>query len=198
MRGRLVVVEGYDASGKTTQVARLGEALDALVTREPGDTRLGAQLRQILLDGDDLDARAEALLFAADRAQHVAEVIAPALDAGRHVVSDRYVDSSVAYQGYGRGLVPDEIRRLSEWASAGLSPDLVILLDVPLAVARERMAGGRDRIEREVATTGERVRAAFVEMAARAPERWVVLDATAPADDVADAARRVVEERLGI
>ncbi|HZA87181.1 MAG TPA: dTMP kinase, partial [Acidimicrobiales bacterium] len=123
--GRFVVLEGGEASGKSTQAARLAERLDAVLTREPGGTAIGAGLRDLLLDArtTGLADRAEALLMAADRAQHVAEVIRPALAAGRHVVSDRYVGSTLAYQGFGRGLPVDELRRLSAWAAHGVEPD---------------------------------------------------------------------------
>jgi dTMP kinase len=141
--GRFVVLEGGEASGKSTQAARLAERLDAVLTREPGGTAIGAGLRDLLLDArtTGLADRAEALLMAADRAQHVAEVIRPALAAGRHVVSDRYVGSTLAYQGFGRGLPVDELRRLSAWAAHGLEPDVIVLLDMPPALTADRVAG---------------------------------------------------------
>src|SRR5262245_43149381 len=146
---RFIVFEGGEASGKSTQSARLAARLDAVHTREPGGTEVGAALRELLLDASTtgLDDRAEALLIVAYRAQHVAEVIAPALKAGRHVVSARYFGPTLAYQGYGRGLPIAELRQLSSWASVNLWPDLVVLLDVPREVAVTRTGRPPDRLE---------------------------------------------------
>ena len=143
MTGRLIVFEGGEGSGKSTQSRLLAERIGALHTFEPGDTPLGAQVRNILLDQATLEIspRAEALLMAADRAQHVAEVIRPALSLGRTVVTDRYIPSSVAYQGFGRQLDPMEVANLSAWATEELLPDLVFLLEVPLSVSRQRTGG---------------------------------------------------------
>src|SRR5207253_5726023 len=140
-RGRLIAFEGGEGSGKSTQAARLAHRLGAVLTSEPGGTAVGARIRGIVLDPGVtfLDARAEALLMAADRAQHVAEVVEPALAAGTDVVTDRLVGSSLAYQGYGRGLDVDQLRRLSMEAAGAVEPDLVILLDVSPAVAAERL-----------------------------------------------------------
>ena len=140
-RGRFIVFEGGEGSGKSTQAARLAARLDALLTHEPGGTAVGTRLRELMLspETERLDDRAEALLMAADRAQHVSEVIEPALRQGRHVVCDRYIGSSVAYQGYGRGLDPDMVRAVSGWAAAGLWPDLTVLLSVPDEVAAARI-----------------------------------------------------------
>ncbi|MEZ5383672.1 MAG: dTMP kinase [Microthrixaceae bacterium] len=200
-RGRFVALEGPDGAGKTTQVAAVASALGALVTREPGDTALGAQLRRLLLESRGEAApgrRAEALMMAADRAQHVESVIEPALAAGRHVVTDRFTGSSVAYQGYGRGLDPLEVLALSHFATAGLEPDLIVLLDVPVAVTARRLGEVRDRIEAAGDGFHERVRTGFLAQADVDPERWVVIDGTAAADAVAAAVLDAVRSRLGV
>ncbi|TDD99058.1 dTMP kinase [Jiangella asiatica] len=192
-RGLFVAFEGGDGAGKTTQQRLLAEHLraegcdDVLVTREPGDSRIGPQVRAIVLDGGELDPRAEALLFAADRADHVAHLIRPALDRGAIVLVDRYIDSSIAYQGEGRGLGRDQIAALSQFATQGLLPDLTVVLDLDEEARRERMErqGSADRIEREPGHVHERVRRAFLDLAAAAPERYLVVDAARPPQDVA-------------
>lgn len=187
MTGRFIAFEGGEAAGKSTQASRLADRLDALVTHEPGDTRAGATIRALLLDPrtGELDARTEALLMAADRAQHVAELVAPALASGQHVVTDRYLYSSVAYQAHGRGLDPAEVRDLSMWATDGLEPDLVVHLDVPVEVARARVVDAApDRLEAEDIAFHERVRAGFHAQAAADPGRWLVIDATADPDSI--------------
>ena len=186
-RGRFVVFEGLDGVGKSTQARLLADRMGALQTREPGGTTIGAQLRRILLDkaNVELSIRAEALLMAADRAQHVAEVIEPTLAAGRDVVSDRYLGSSVAYQGYGRGLPVDEIALLSRWAADGLQPDLVFLLVAPLDTLWARRSGAADRLEGAGRAFWQRVAAGFGAQAAQDPRRWIVLDATGPMTDTA-------------
>ena len=195
-----IALEGGEGCGKSTQAAILGAALDAVVTREPGGTAVGARVRDLLLDPSStpLSARAEALLMAADRAQHVDEVIAPALAAGRHVVTDRSAYSSLAYQGSGRGLPIDELRRISAWASSGCWPDLVVLLDIPLDVSRARTRGRRaDRLEAEGDDFHARVLDGFRQLAASEPDRWIVVDAS---DSVGDVAARVLDAvrlRLG-
>ena len=199
-RGRFIVFEGPDRVGKSTQVERLVAVLGAVATREPGGTAVGAEVRELLLDHrtDGLDPRAEALLMAADRAQHVAEVVAPALAAGRHVVSDRYLYSSVAYQGAGRELGEDRVRELSLWAVEGLEPDLVVLLDAaddPLAVRRP---GDGDRLEREGDDFFARVGASYRRQAAADPDRWVVVDARADVEEVHRAVLAAVTARLEI
>ncbi len=199
-RGRFIVFEGPDRVGKSTQVERLVAVLGAVATREPGGTAVGAEVRELLLDHrtDGLDPRAEALLMAADRAQHVAEVVAPALAAGRHVVSDRYLYSSVAYQGAGRELGEDRVRELSLWAVDGLEPDLVVLLDAaddPLAVRRP---GDGDRLEREGDDFFARVGASYRRQAAADPDRWVVVDARADVEEVHRAVLAAVTARLEI
>ena len=194
-RGRFVAFEGGEACGKSTQAALLAGRLDALLTREPGGTDIGERVRELLLDPRvaGLDPRAEALLMAAARAQHVAEVVAPALAAGRHVVTDRFAHSSLAYQGYGRGLPVDEVRELSAWASGGLWPDVVILLDVPDHVARARL-GALDRFEAEGDGFHERVVAGFRIMAAA--EGWVVVDGVGSVDEVAERVWDAARERI--
>ncbi len=167
--------------------------IPARVTHEPGGTAPGARIRALLLDPatGDLSPRAEALLYAADRAQHVHAVVRPALDVGEVVVTDRYVDSSLAYQGAGRALAVEEVRRLSAWATRGLVPALTVLLDLPPATGlqRARGRGAADRLEAESLDFHERVRATFLELAAAEPERYLVLDATRPADEIAAAVR---------
>ncbi len=198
MTGRFIALEGWEACGKSTQAVALGEALGALVTRQPGDSSIGRQVRELVLETDvDLVPRAEALLFAADRAQHVAEVVRPTLQAGRDVVCDRYLYSSVAYQGYGRGLDPSEVTRLSMWAAEGLLPDLVVLLDLPYEVAVRRLGGDRDRIERGDVDFHRRVHAAFAELAEDEPRRWAVIDADATPDEVTARILEAVHDRLG-
>lgn len=178
MRARLIAFEGGEGSGKSTQAARLARRLDAVLTREPGGTAVGAAIRSILLDPvvEHLDTRAETLLMAADRAQHVAEVIAPALAAGRHVVTDRFAGSSLAYQGHGRGLPVEEVERISRWAAAGIWPDLVVLLEVSPEVAAERTGGARDRMEAAGDAFHRRVAAGYRALAAADPQHWVTLD----------------------
>jgi len=200
--GRWIALEGGEGSGKSTQARRLAEALGALLTREPGGTAVGDRIRELLLDPalTGMDARAEALLMAADRAQHVAEVVGPALAAGRVVVSDRSAWSSLAYQGLARGLGVEEVRRVSDWAMGGRWPDLAILIDVPAAVADARLAAaGRapDRLEAEGDGFHGRVREGFAAIAATAPDRWVVVDGDGPEELVAERVLGSVLARLG-
>lgn len=187
MSGRLIALEGREASGKTTQAAILARRLGAILTREPGGTALGEHIRSLVLDPQltGLDARAEALLMAADRAQHVAEVVRPALAAGRDVVTDRFSHSSLAYQGRGRGLPLDEVRLLSAWATGGLWPDVVVLVEVPERVARQRRQAS-DRFEHEERAFHQRVADGYRELAAQEPERWRVVDGTGTVEEVAD------------
>ena len=176
-------------------------SLGAVLTRETGGTAVGRRIREILHDTavTDLADRAEALLTAADRAQHSEVVIRPALAAGRHVVSDRSVYSTLAYQGFGRMLPLDEVRHINEWALAGCWPDLVLLLDVEPEVLERRMRGRQlDRFERETPEFHARVRDGFCQMAAEDPTRWVVVDGAAHPDRVASVVRAAVRERLGI
>ncbi|MFP5375251.1 MAG: dTMP kinase [Acidimicrobiia bacterium] len=183
---RLIAFEGSEACGKSTQAAILAARLGAVLTREPGGTAVGERVRAVLLDPavTGLDARAEALLMAAARAQHVAEVVAPALAAGRDVVTDRYAHSSLAYQGYGRGLPLDEVRRLSDWATGGRWPDVVVLLALPSAEAEARR-GRPDRFEAESGEFHRRVEAGFRSLAAAEPDRWRVVDGRGTVEEVA-------------
>ncbi|MCG7320925.1 MULTISPECIES: dTMP kinase [Arsenicicoccus] len=187
-RGVFVALEGGDGAGKSTQARLLQEWLEAqgrtvLLTREPGGSELGAEIRRLLLHGDDVSPRAEALLFAADRAHHVHAVVRPALARGEVVVTDRYLDSSVAYQGAGRDLAGEEVRQLSLWAVEGLLPDLTVLLDVEAGTGRERRGDEHDRLESEPDDFHHRVRSGFLDLAAAEPGRYLVVDATlAPAE----------------
>jgi dTMP kinase len=187
--GRLVVVEGGEGVGKSTQVERLAASLRArgqevVVTYEPGDTKTGAELRAALLHADTaLDPHAELLLMLADRAQHVAEVIRPAIARGVVVVCDRYEPSTLAYQGVARGLGVDEVERLSKWAASDVGADIVIVLDLPDSIAEARVSPVRDRFERAGAEFHAQVRAAYRDLA---PARgWVLVDADGTPDDVA-------------
>lgn len=197
----LIAFEGGEATGKSTQARLLAEHLGAVLTREPGATELGAAVRALLLDGTSpVDPRAEALLMAADRAQHVAEVVRPALDVGRVVVTDRFVASSLAYQGAGRGLPLDEVAALSAFATGGIAADVVVLLtvraEVRAARLRDRTGARLDRLEREDRTFHDRVEAAFGALAAADPERWVVVDGEGDVDEVQARVRAAVEPLL--
>ena len=196
--------EGGEGCGKSTQAQLLADTIGALSTRQPGGTGLGVRLRELLLaaaDGSDgaasLDDRAEALLMAADRAQHVAEVIEPALAQGRHVVCDRYIGSTIAYQGYGRGLDVDIVRAVSGWAAGGLWPDLVVLLEVPADEAVRRVGAARDRIEAAGADFHRRVARGFAEQADDEPDTWAVVDGTGSVQDVHERVLDAVDEVLG-
>ncbi|WP_409485681.1 dTMP kinase [Arsenicicoccus dermatophilus] len=196
-----VALEGGDGGGKSTQAELLREWLGSLgrtvvLTREPGGSPLGAQVRELLLHGDHVAPRAEALLYAADRAHHVATVIRPALERGDVVVTDRYLDSSVAYQGAGRALVGEEVRDLSLWAVEGLLPDLTVLLDVSAATGRQRRGQVHDRLESEPDEFHERVRAGFLALAAAEPQRYLVVDASLPSEQVHAAVRERLAELL--
>lgn len=198
--GRLVALEGVDGSGKSTQARILAEAIGAVLTFEPGATDLGRALRRLVLDPGHAapDARTEALLVAADRAQHVAEIVRPALDAGRHVVTDRFSGSTLAYQGYGRGIPIDELRELVEWATGGLQADLTIVIDVAPSLARRRLEHeAKDRLEQLDDDFFSRVREGYLELAAAEPDRWTVVDGHADVDAVAAEIRHAVERRLG-
>jgi dTMP kinase len=186
--GGLIAFEGIDGCGKTTQARLLAERVGALLTFEPGATRLGATLRAELLDRhrSPVDERAEALLMAADRAQHVAEVIRPALSGGRWVVTDRFSASTLAYQGYGRGLARHELTALIEWATRGLHPDLTVLVDVDVSVASSRRTGSvQDRFEIEGAGFQQRVADGYHQLVQEAATPWLVVDGTRSVDEVA-------------
>lgn len=199
--GRYIALEGAEGCGKSTHAARLAASLDAVLTRETGGTDIGRRIREILHDTTvtSLSDRAEALLVAADRAQHIDEVVRPALAVGRHVVSDRSVYSSLAYQGYGRGLDLADVRSINAWAMHSAWPDLVVFIDVDEASLAQRMRGrDLDRFERAGDEFHARVRAGFREMAAADPTHWVTVDGAAAKDIVHAAIRRAVGERLGL
>jgi dTMP kinase len=198
-RGRLVVLEGIDGCGKSTQARRLAASLPARCTAEPGGTPLGQELRRLLLDPDlsPPAARTEALLMVADRAEHVATVVEPALAAGHWVVADRFTPSTLAYQGYGRLLDLDVLRAVSGWAAAGVEPDLVVLLDLPVDVARRRLAGAApDRLERLDEAFHRRVAAGYRALA-QDTASWAVVDGRGPEEEVAAAVLAVTVQRLG-
>ncbi len=186
-RGRLVAFEGGEGAGKSTQAARLAADLGAVLTREPGATEAGRRIRSIILDPAlaGLDVRAEALLLLADRAQHVAEVVRPALERGLDVVTDRFCGSTLAYQGWGRGLDAGELARLSAWATGGLEPDLVVLLDVAPAVAATRLDRPPDRMELAGDGFHRRVAEGYRALASASPRRWVVVDGAGTVEAVA-------------
>jgi dTMP kinase len=194
--GLFLALEGGEGAGKSTQAKLLVDWLQAsgrevVLTREPGATAVGQRIRAVLLDPmtGGISSRAEAMLYAADRAQHVAQVILPALERGAVVVTDRYVDSSLAYQGAGRELELSEVARLSRWATGGLRPDLTLLLDVDPAVGLARIAGAPDRIESESLTFHQRVRQGFLDLAAAEPDRYLVVSASDPAAAVHEKVR---------
>jgi dTMP kinase len=193
VRGRFIVFEGGEASGKSTQAANLAAHLGAVLTREPGGTDLGERIRALVLDAaaEGLDARAETLLMAAARAQHVSEIIGPALESGRDVVCDRFTGSSLAYQGYGRGLGPDAVRAVSDFATGGLVPDVVILLMVDPAEAAQRRRGRRapartadDRLDAESEEFHQRVAEGYRRLAAADPDRWRLVDGNGTVGEV--------------
>ena len=198
--GLFITFEGGDGSGKSTQVGLLtawleSESHEVVHSREPGGTELGVELRNIVLHRrGHIAPRAEALLYAADRAHNVATKVRPALERGAVVIQDRYLDSSVAYQGAGRVLGADEVRELSLWATEGLLPDLTVLLDLDPTIGRARIAGGvYDRLEEEKNDFHERVRASYLSLAEAEPERFLLLDATDDVETIAAAIRtRVV------
>jgi dTMP kinase len=202
-RGLLIAFEGGEGAGKTTQARLLAiwlreQGYDVIVTHEPGATKIGMRLRALLLDTSHagLSPRAETLMYAADRAEHVESVIAPALERGTVVVTDRYVDSSIAYQGRGRNQPVSEVTGLNKWATRGLEPDLTILLDLPPAAGLSRRVPSADRLEAEPADFHERVREGFLAQAAAVPERYLVLDATRPPEKISAAAQERVRGLL--
>jgi dTMP kinase len=195
--GLFIAFEGGDGAGKSTQVALLRDALEAAgrtvtVTRQPGGTPLGQQIRDLVLHGDHVAPRAEALLFAADKAHHVELLIRPAIRAGHVVLTDRYTDSSVAYQGAGRDLGAQEIHDLNMWAVDDLVPDLTVVIDVSAAEGRARRGDVHDRLESEADAFHESIRAHYLAMAQGNPQRYLVVDGTLPPDEIHTA----VVERL--
>ncbi|MGN7861426.1 dTMP kinase [Microbacterium sp. 22303] len=204
-RGLWITLEGGDGSGKTTQAGLLEgwlheQGWKTLRTREPGGSEVGVLIRDIVLHHrGDIAPRAEALLYAADRAHHVATVVRPALERGEVVIQDRYLDSSVAYQGAGRVLDADEVRGLSLWGAEGALPDLTVLLDLDPATARRRLDSAEkpfDRLEAEREEFHQRVRASFLALAEAEPERFVVVDAAQDPDAIAEAVRARVARLL--
>lgn len=198
MTGRLIALEGVDGSGKSTQARRLAAALRARFTFQFGATGVGAVIRSLLLDpaNDAVDDRAEALLVIADKAQHVAEIVAPALREGHDVVTDRFTASTLAYQGYGRGLDLDELAAIMRFATGGLAPDLNVLLTIPLEQAARRLGSTVDRFEGEGRQFLERVQAGYGAMASADPSRWAVIDGDGGEDEVAARVHAAVTARL--
>jgi len=202
-QGVFVALEGGEGAGKSTQTTLLRDWLHSsgrvvLVTHEPGDTPVGKQLREILLGHEtgELDPRTEVLLYAADRAEHVAAVVQPALARGEVVITDRYIDSSLAYQGAGRALPVDEVERISAWATNRLTPDLTVVLDIEPAVGLQRFDTPADRLESEPLAFHQRVREEFLTLASREPHRYLVVDASSPAEVVHNLIRTAVESLL--
>lgn len=200
MTGHFIAFEGGEGSGKSTQARRLADRLGSrvLLTFEPGDSPLGAEVRRLVLDSPDLEItdRAEALLMAADRAQHVVEVIQPALSAGTTVITDRFAGSSIAYQGHGRQLPATEVEQLSRWATDGLWPDLIVLLEVTPAAAERRLARAKDRVESAGDAFHARVHDGFLVQAMADPDRWAIVDGTSGEDEVAEAIWEIVSIRF--
>jgi len=188
-RGAYIAFEGLEGCGKSTHVTRLAEKIGAVATREPGGTRIGSLLRSILADpaNTDLSPRTELLLMTADRAQHMSELIEPALVKGTHVVSDRSVYSTLAYQGYGRGLDVDTLLNINTWALNGTLPDIVVWIQITTDEASARLAKrDLDRFEREGADFFTRIGKGFAELAAKDPARWILIDGSEPKDTVAE------------
>lgn len=188
-QGLFIVFEGGDGAGKSTQVALLRDALcregrQVTVTRQPGGTPLGQQIRDLVLHGEHVTPRAEALLFAADKAHHVETLIRPALQRGDVVISDRYTDSSVAYQGAGRALGAQEVHDLNMWAVDDLVPDLTVVVDISAAEGRRRRGDVHDRLESEEDTFHEAIRQHFLAMARGNPQRYLVVDGTQPPEHI--------------
>jgi dTMP kinase len=199
-RGLFIVFEGGEATGKSTQANRLSRALGARFTREPGGTPLGEALRPLALfeSAGAIDARSELLLMVAARAEHVARVIRPTIEEGVHVVCDRFSGSTVAYQGYGRGLPIKDVRAACELATDGLNPDLNLLLDLDVVAARARRSRADDQIESAGADFHDRVREGFQALAGEDPVHWAVIDASGSPDEVETAIGAALRERLGL
>ena len=198
MTARLIVFEGIDGSGKSTQIRRFAQRHDFDVTFQFGATETGAAIRSILLDPTNgrLDDRTEALLIIADKAQHVSEIVRPALDSGRTVLSDRYCASTLAYQGYGRGLDLQLLDEMMQFATQGLEPDLTVLLDIDVAAARRRLGDRHDRIESTGTEFFQRVRDGYLELASQRADSWIVIDADGSVDEVAARVASAVDGRL--
>ncbi|HEY5247062.1 MAG TPA: dTMP kinase [Dermatophilaceae bacterium] len=205
-RGVFIALEGGDGAGKSTQARLLCAWLEELghtvvVTREPGGTAFGRTIRELVLHGDHVAPRAEALLFAADRAHHVETKILPALGRGEVVVTDRYMDSSIAYQGAGRDLGVDEVRDLNSWATGGLVPALTVLIDLPAEVGRARREGVHDRLESESAAFHGAVRDLFLALAGADPDRYLIVDGRLLPDQIHQLVRTrvaLLPEGLGL
>ncbi|MDY7077276.1 MAG: dTMP kinase [Chloroflexota bacterium] len=201
-----ITLEGPDGSGKTTQIRLLAEWLreqgyQIVLTREPGGSDIGDQIRRVLHDSRNIamDARTEILLYSASRAQHVAQCIRPALTAGKIVISDRYADSTLAYQGYGRGLDLETLRTITAFATSGLTPDLTLYLDIEAQEGlQRRQLGGNEwnRLDAEALEFHQRVRAGYLELTDLEPERWVVIDAARSAKEVQAEIRATVRGKL--
>lgn len=196
MRGRLIAFEGIDGSGKSTQVAKLAQHLNSDATFQFGATQIGAKIREILLTASHLDDRAEALLIIADKAQHITEVVQPALAAGRNVISDRFCASTVAYQGYGRGLDLKMLNEMLSFAVQDIRPDLTVLLDLPVSQAMNRISVSRDRFESNGREFFNRVRKGYLELASQNPSSWLTIDASKNVDEVAATVVAEVEQWL--
>jgi dTMP kinase len=201
--GVFIAFEGGDGAGKSTQAGLLSAWLEELghavvVTREPGGTAFGRTIRELVLHGDHVAPRAEALLFAADRAHHVETLILPALGRGEVVITDRYMDSSIAYQGAGRDLGVDEVRELNVWATGGLVPTLTVLIDLPADVGRARRGGVHDRLESESAAFHGAVRNLFLALADADPDRYLVVDGELPPEQIRERVRARVTMLAGV
>lgn len=200
--GLFIVFEGGDGAGKTTQIEKLAEFLrsknkEVLVTREPGGTVMGKSIRDWLLEQTEVevDAKSEALLFAADRAHHMHTLIRPALAANKIVIGDRHIDSSVAYQGVARNLGIDNIKNISLWAVDGILPNLIIVLDIAVEVGQARL-NRKDRLDRESKEFHEKVNKAYLELAALNPEKYLVIDAQLPIEEIAKQIQNRVEKLI--
>ena len=202
-RGVFIALEGGDGAGKSTQARLLRAWLESLghtvvVTREPGGTVFGRTVRELVLHGDHVAPRAEALLFAADRAHHVETKIRPALGRGEVVITDRYMDSSIAYQGAGRDLGVEEVRELNLWATGGLVPALTVLVDLPAEIGRSRRGGVHDRLESESAEFHGAVRELFLTLAGAAPDRYLVVDGERAPEQIHELVRARVADVPGV
>lgn len=203
-KGSFITLEGPEGAGKTTQAKNLSKQLDAMgiphvITRDPGGTPLGRQIRRILLNPENpVHPMTELLLYQADRAQHISELIMPALEAGKLVICDRYVDSTIAYQGYGRGIDFKIIDELSQISTGGLKPEMTILFDLESSDGLARLhPGGHDRLEREAIEFHLKVRQGYLTLAEAEPERWRILDASKPMHAVQADFRKLLLDKLG-